>query len=234
MLSLAWRVQAKILQASTSEVYGVLIVHSQTENHWAMYRISLLLRQGERCAETLVRPPARSGGEGRPTFDTDGPRMHPNDARLVSNFVAQALRPTAAGLCRTRIDGFDRNQQPSARDDRLAPMIDRERTGRPTSSSAGVIDDQSVKAAGVRRRRETQRAQAPHCGSRCGRLLIVNLLQRMFPTPRERSISWTPSASAGAVNHVFADGAYDRRKFMDVVRGVRNRDRAKDRRRSGL
>jgi UDP-glucuronate decarboxylase len=82
MLGLAKRVKAKILQASTSEVYGDPTVHPQTEEYWG--NVNPIGRrscydEGKRCAETLF-------------FNTYGPRMHPNDGRVVSNFIVQALR----------------------------------------------------------------------------------------------------------------------------------------------
>jgi UDP-glucuronate decarboxylase len=81
MLGLAKRVKAKILQASTSEVYGDPEQHPQREEYWGHVNpigIRSCYDEGKRCAETLF-------------FDTYGPRMHPNDGRVVSNFVMQAL-----------------------------------------------------------------------------------------------------------------------------------------------
>jgi UDP-glucuronate decarboxylase len=97
MLGLAKRVKAKIFQASTSEVYGDPQIHPQTENYWGHvnpigYRACY--DEGKRCAETLFFDYYRQHGlsikVGR-IFNTYGPRMHPNDGRVVSNFILQAL-----------------------------------------------------------------------------------------------------------------------------------------------
>lgn len=98
MLGLAKRVKAKIFQASTSEVYGDPLMHPQTESYWGHvnpigYRSCY--DEGKRCAETLFfdywRQHRLSIKVAR-IFNTYGPRMHPNDGRVVSNFVVQALR----------------------------------------------------------------------------------------------------------------------------------------------
>jgi len=98
MLGLAKRTKAKILQASTSEVYGDPAVHPQPEE----YRGSVnpigpraCYDEGKRCAETLFFDYHRQYGVGirvARIFNTYGPRMHPNDGRVVSNFIVQALR----------------------------------------------------------------------------------------------------------------------------------------------
>jgi UDP-glucuronate decarboxylase len=97
MLGLAKRVQAKILQASTSEVYGDPVVHPQTESYWGNVN-TIGLRscydEGKRCAETLFFDYYRQNKVNIRVvriFNTYGPRMHPNDGRVVSNFVVQAL-----------------------------------------------------------------------------------------------------------------------------------------------
>lgn len=97
MLGLAKRVKAKILQASTSEVYGDPQVHPQTENYWGHVN-PLGLRscydEGKRCAETLFMDYRRQHNLSikiARIFNTYGPRMHPNDGRVVSNFIMQAL-----------------------------------------------------------------------------------------------------------------------------------------------
>src|ERR1700730_12067668 len=97
MLGLAKRVRAKILQASTSEVYGDPQVHPQTEQYWGHVnpigpRSCYDERRG--CAETLFFDYHRQHGmETRVVriFNTYGPNMHPNDGRVVSNFIVQAL-----------------------------------------------------------------------------------------------------------------------------------------------
>ena len=98
MLGLAKRVGAKILQASTSEVYGDPIVHPQTEDYWGNVNpigIRSCYDEGKRCAETLFfdywRQHKLSIKVAR-IFNTYGPHMHPNDGRVVSNFIVQALK----------------------------------------------------------------------------------------------------------------------------------------------
>lgn len=98
MLGLAKRTGAKILQASTSEVYGDPAVHPQTEDYWGHVNpigIRSCYDEGKRCAETLFFDYHRQHGtriKVARIFNTYGPRMHPNDGRVVSNFIVQALR----------------------------------------------------------------------------------------------------------------------------------------------
>jgi UDP-glucuronate decarboxylase len=98
MLGLAKRVKAKILQASTSEVYGDPEVHPQVESYWGRVNpigIRACYDEGKRCAETLFFDYYRQHGlriKVPRIFNTYGPRMHPNDGRVVSNFIVQALR----------------------------------------------------------------------------------------------------------------------------------------------
>ena len=98
MLGLAKRVKAKILQASTSEVYGDPKVHPQTEDYWGHVNpigIRSCYDEGKRCAETLFFDYHRQHKlriKVARIFNTYGPRMHPNDGRVVSNFIVQALR----------------------------------------------------------------------------------------------------------------------------------------------
>ena len=98
MLGLAKRVKAKILQASTSEVYGDPSVHPQTEEYWGNVNtigIRSCYDEGKRCAETLFMDYHRQNGVKIKIiriFNTYGPRMNPNDGRVVSNFIVQALR----------------------------------------------------------------------------------------------------------------------------------------------
>lgn len=97
MLGLAKRVKAKILQASTSEVYGDPEVHPQSEGYWGHVNpigLRSCYDEGKRCAETLFFDYHRQHKlEIRVVriFNTYGPRMHPNDGRVVSNFIVQAL-----------------------------------------------------------------------------------------------------------------------------------------------
>jgi UDP-glucuronate decarboxylase len=98
MLGLAKRVKAKILQASTSEVYGNPSVHPQPENYWGNVNptgIRSCYDEGKRCAETLFFDYRRQHNlriKVARIFNTFGPRMHPNDGRVVSNFIVQALK----------------------------------------------------------------------------------------------------------------------------------------------
>ncbi|RZJ12919.1 MAG: SDR family oxidoreductase [Rubrivivax sp.] len=98
MLGLAKRVKAKILQASTSEVYGDPKIHPQTEDYWGHVNpigIRSCYDEGKRCAETLFFDYHRQHKlriKVARIFNTYGPRMHPNDGRVVSNFIVQALK----------------------------------------------------------------------------------------------------------------------------------------------
>ncbi|WP_426690533.1 UDP-glucuronic acid decarboxylase family protein [Rhodanobacter ginsengiterrae] len=98
MLGLAKRVKARILQASTSEVYGDPEVHPQVESYWGKVNpigIRSCYDEGKRCAETLFFDYHRQHDLDIKVvriFNTYGPRMHPNDGRVVSNFIMQALR----------------------------------------------------------------------------------------------------------------------------------------------
>ncbi|MBY9068535.1 SDR family oxidoreductase [Hyphomonas sp. WL0036] len=98
MLGLAKRVKAKILQASTSEVYGDPVVHPQPEEYWGNVNPigpRSCYDEGKRCAETLFFDYHRQHAlriKVARIFNTYGPRMHPNDGRVVSNFIVQALK----------------------------------------------------------------------------------------------------------------------------------------------
>ena len=98
MLGLAKRVKAKILQASTSEIYGDPDVHPQKESYWGRVNpigIRSCYDEGKRCAETLFFDYFRQYKipiKVARIFNTYGPNMHPNDGRVVSNFIVQALR----------------------------------------------------------------------------------------------------------------------------------------------
>lgn len=97
MLGLAKRIKAKILQASTSEVYGDPDMHPQKESYWGRVNpigIRSCYDEGKRCAETLFFDYHRQHNlriKIARIFNTYGPRMHPNDGRVVSNFIVQAL-----------------------------------------------------------------------------------------------------------------------------------------------
>jgi len=98
MLGLAKRVKAKILQASTSEIYGDPSVHPQKEDYWGNVNtigIRSCYDEGKRCAETLFFDYYRQNRVNIRVvriFNTYGPRMHPNDGRVVSNFIVQAVK----------------------------------------------------------------------------------------------------------------------------------------------
>jgi UDP-glucuronate decarboxylase len=98
MLGLAKRLRAKVFQASTSEVYGDPEVHPQPESYWGNTNpigLRACYDEGKRCAETLFFDYWRQHGlrvKVARIFNTYGPRMHPNDGRVVSNFIVQALR----------------------------------------------------------------------------------------------------------------------------------------------
>lgn len=98
MLGLAKRVKAKILQASTSEIYGNPTVHPQKEDYWGNVNTigpRSCYDEGKRCAETLFFDYHRQNRVNIRVvriFNTYGPRMHPNDGRVVSNFIVQAMK----------------------------------------------------------------------------------------------------------------------------------------------
>jgi UDP-glucuronate decarboxylase len=98
MLGLAKRTRAKILQASTSEVYGDPEVHPQPEGYWGKVNpigVRSCYDEGKRCAETLFFDYHRQHNldiKVARIFNTYGPRMHPNDGRVVSNFIVQAIK----------------------------------------------------------------------------------------------------------------------------------------------
>ena len=98
MLGLAKRIRAKLLQASTSEVYGDPKIHPQPEDYWGNVNpigIRSCYDEGKRCAETLCMDYHRQNKVKVKIiriFNTYGPRMHPNDGRVVSNFIVQALQ----------------------------------------------------------------------------------------------------------------------------------------------
>ena len=98
VLGLAKRVKAKVLQASTSEVYGDPAVHPQNESYWGNVNsigIRACYDEGKRCAETLFFDYHRQNNVNIRVvriFNTYGPRMHPNDGRVISNFIMQALQ----------------------------------------------------------------------------------------------------------------------------------------------
>ncbi len=104
MLGLAKRVHARVLQASTSEVYGDPLVHPQPEEYWGNVNpigLRSCYDEGKRIAETLMMDYHRQNNVDTRIariFNTYGPRMHENDGRVVSNFIVQALRGEALTL----------------------------------------------------------------------------------------------------------------------------------------
>ncbi|NJO68779.1 MAG: SDR family oxidoreductase, partial [Bacteroidetes bacterium] len=98
MLGLAKRTKSRILQASTSEVYGDPVIHPQTESYWGNVNpigVRSCYDEGKRCAESLFMNYYSQNGVKIKLvriFNTYGPRMHPNDGRVVSNFIVQALQ----------------------------------------------------------------------------------------------------------------------------------------------
>jgi UDP-glucuronate decarboxylase len=102
MLGLAKRLRCRIFQASTSEVYGDPAIHPQTEDYWGNVNPigpRSCYDEGKRCAETLFFDYHRQHGleiKVARIFNTYGPRMHPQDGRVVSNFIMQALRVTTS------------------------------------------------------------------------------------------------------------------------------------------
>src|SRR5271154_2673033 len=104
MLGLAKRLRCPILQASTSEVYGDPAIHPQTEDYWGNVNPigpRSCYDEGKRCAETLFFDYHRQHGleiKVARIFNTYGPRMHPHDGRVVSNFIVQALKREAITL----------------------------------------------------------------------------------------------------------------------------------------
>jgi UDP-glucuronate decarboxylase len=98
MLGLAKRLKCRVFQASTSEVYGDPVVHPQVESYWGNVNpigIRSCYDEGKRCAETLFFDYHRQHNldiKVARIFNTYGPRMHPNDGRVVSNFIVQALK----------------------------------------------------------------------------------------------------------------------------------------------
>jgi Nucleoside-diphosphate-sugar epimerases len=98
VLELARRVKAKVLQASTSEIYGDPLEHPQRETYWGNVNsigVRSCYDEGKRCAETLFMDYSRQYGVEIKIvriFNTYGPNMHPNDGRVVSNFIVQALK----------------------------------------------------------------------------------------------------------------------------------------------
>jgi UDP-glucuronate decarboxylase len=168
MLGLAKRLKAKIFQASTSEVYGDPEVHPQTESYWG--RVNPIgpracYDEGKRCAETLFFDYYRQHRlriKVARIFNTYGPRMHPTDGRVVSNFIVQALKNEPITLYgdgqQTRsfsyvsdmIDGFIRLMDTP--DDFLGPV----NLGSPVEFSIRQLAEQVIDLTGSRSRLQHQ------------------------------------------------------------------------------
>jgi UDP-glucuronate decarboxylase len=179
MLGLAKRVKAKILQASTSEVYGDPVVHPQTEE----YRGNVnpigpraCYDEGKRCAETLFFDYYRQHNlriKVVRIFNTYGPRMHPNDGRVVSNFIVQALRNEPITLygdgTQTRafcyvddlIEGFLRMM--ATEDDITGPI----NLGNPVETSVAELAQLIVELTGARSRIAYQKLPVDDPIQRC-------------------------------------------------------------------
>jgi UDP-glucuronate decarboxylase len=160
MLGLAKRLRCRILQASTSEIYGDPEVHPQREDYWGRVNpigIRSCYDEGKRCAETLFFDYHRQHGlaiKVARIFNTYGPRMHPADGRVVSNFIVQAIegeRITIYGDgTQTRsfcyvddlIDGLIRLMESA--EDFVGPV----NLGNPNEFSIGALADKVVKLAG--------------------------------------------------------------------------------------
>lgn len=160
MLGLAKRVRARIMQASTSEIYGDPKVHPQTEDYWGHVNpigLRSCYDEGKRCAETLFfdyhRQHHMSIKVAR-IFNTYGPRMHPNDGRVVSNFIVQALKgepitiygdgSQSRSFCFVdeMIDGFIRLM--NTKDDFTGPV----NLGNPSEFTIKQLAEQVIKLTG--------------------------------------------------------------------------------------
>jgi UDP-glucuronate decarboxylase len=164
MLGLAKRLRIKILQASTSEVYGDPTVHPQTEDYWGNVNpigIRSCYDEGKRCAETLFFDYHRQCKlkiKVARIFNTYGPRMHPNDGRVVSNFIVQALKNEDITIfgngTQTRsfcyvddlIDGLIKLMNSS--DDFTGPV----NLGNPTESTISYLANKIIELTGSRSR----------------------------------------------------------------------------------
>ena len=142
MLGLAKRLRVRIFQASTSEVYGNPSVHPQPEGYWGHVNpigLRSCYDEGKRCAETLFFDYHRQHGldiKVARIFNTYGPRMHPNDGRVVSNFIVQALARRAHHDLRRRAIRRARSATSTTWSPRIIAFIERTTTfpGRSTSA----------------------------------------------------------------------------------------------------
>jgi UDP-glucuronate decarboxylase len=194
MLGLAKRVRATILQASTSEVYGDPEVHPQTEAYWG--RVNPIgpracYDEGKRCAETLFFDYHRQHGLGIKVariFNTYGPRMHPNDGRVVSNFIVQALNNEAITIygdgSQTRsfcyvddlIDGLVRLMASEA--GFTGPL----NLGNPNEITIGALAEQIVSMTGARSSIDYQTIPPDDPSQRCPNISLA--VERIDWAPR--------------------------------------------------
>ena len=196
MLGLAKRVKAKILQASTSEVYGDPEIHPQREDYWG--RVNCIgLRscydEGKRCAETLFFDYYRQHQlpiKVARIFNTYGPRMHPNDGRVVSNFIIQALRGEPITIYgdgnQTRsfcyvddqIDGLARLMDSA--NDFTGPV----NIGNPTEFSVRELAEQIIELTGSRSRLTFKPLPADDPKQRCPDITLAR-----------QALGWEPKVS---------------------------------------
>jgi UDP-glucuronate decarboxylase len=196
MLGLAKRVKAKILQASTSEVYGDPEIHPQREDYWG--RVNCIgLRscydEGKRCAETLFFDYYRQHQlpiKVARIFNTYGPRMHPNDGRVVSNFITQALRGEPITIygdgSQTRsfcyvddqIDGLARLMDSA--DDFTGPV----NIGNPTEFSVRELAEKVIDLTGSRSRLTFKPLPADDPKQRCPDITLAR-----------QALGWEPKVS---------------------------------------
>jgi UDP-glucuronate decarboxylase len=179
MLGLAKRTRARILQASTSEVYGDPVVHPQTEAYWGNVNPigpRSCYDEGKRCAETLFfdyYQQHRVRIKVVRIFNTYGPRMHPNDGRVVSNFIVQALQGQDITIfgdgAQTRsfcyvsdlVDGLQRMMQTA--DDITGPI----NLGNPHESTIRELAEAVIELTGSRSRLVSRALPADDPRQRC-------------------------------------------------------------------
>jgi UDP-glucuronate decarboxylase len=194
MLGLAKRTKAKILQASTSEVYGDPEAHPQTEAYWGHVNPlgpRACYDEGKRCAETLFFDYLRQHHlrvKVARIFNTYGPRMHPNDGRVVSNFIVQALRNSPITIYgdgkQTRsfcyvddlIEGLIRLMNTD--DDFTGPI----NLGNPHESTVGELAEQIIALSGARSVIEHKPLPADDPVRRCPDVALAERVLGWLPT----------------------------------------------------
>lgn len=214
MLGLAKRLRCKVLQASTSEVYGDPEVHPQREAYWGRVNpigLRACYDEGKRCAETLFFDYHRQHDlriKVARIFNTYGPRMHPSDGRVVSNFIMQALRGgplTVYGAgTQTRsfcyvddlVDGLIRLMR--SRDDFTGPV----NIGNPFEISIGGLADRIISMTGSRSRIDFQPAPTDDPLQRCPDITLARDELGWRPTVQleeglEKTIAYFRMQTAG-------------------------------------